>query len=83
MTQGVTTIVTGNCGLGVVDAAKYFAAIDAHGAGTNVIHLVPLGAVRSSVMGNADRLPSRDELTRMKQLSSARWKREPGGFRAA
>ena len=25
LTQGVTTIVTGNCGLGVVDIAKYFA----------------------------------------------------------
>ncbi|HEV3345169.1 MAG TPA: hypothetical protein VG125_32630, partial [Pirellulales bacterium] len=28
LTQGVTTIVTGNCGLGVVETAKYFAAID-------------------------------------------------------
>ena len=51
--------MTGNCGLGVLDAAKYLAAIDAHGAGTNVIHLVPHGAVRSSIMGNADRPPSR------------------------
>ncbi len=68
MTQGVTTIVTGNCGLGVIDAGKFFTAIDAHGAGTNVIHLVPLGALRSSVMGNTDRPPSRDELARMKQL---------------
>ena len=58
LTQGVTTIVTGNCGLGVLDVAKYLAAIDAHGAGTNVIHLIPHGAVRSAVMGNADRPPS-------------------------
>ena len=41
LTQGVTTIVTGNCGGGVLDVIKYLAAIDAHGAGTNVIHLVP------------------------------------------
>jgi N-acyl-D-amino-acid deacylase len=34
LAQGVTTIVTGNCGAGVLDAARYFAAIDAHGAGT-------------------------------------------------
>ena len=68
LTQGVTTIVTGNCGLGVVETAKYFAGIDAHGSGTNVIHLIPLGAVRSTIMGNADRPPSADELTRMKQL---------------
>ena len=68
LTQGVTTVVTGNCGLGALDAAKFLATIDAHGAGTNVIHLIPLGAVRSSIMGNADRPPSADELTRMKQL---------------
>ena len=68
LTQGVTTIVTGNCGLGVLDVAKYLAAIDAHGAGTNVIHLIPHGAVRSAVMGNADRPPSAAELERMKRL---------------
>ena len=55
LTQGVTTIVTGNCGGGVLDVARYFAAIDAHGAGTNVIHLVPHGDVRSAILGHADR----------------------------
>ena len=68
VTQGVTTIVTGNCGGGVLDVARYFAAIDAHGAGTNVIHLVPQGQVRSTILGNADRAPSPAELVRMKQL---------------
>ncbi len=68
VTQGVTTIVTGNCGLGVLDAGKYLAAIDAHGAGTNVIHLIPHGSLRSSIVGNADRVPAADELTRMKQI---------------
>jgi predicted amidohydrolase YtcJ len=68
ITQGVTTIVTGNCGLGVHDVAKYLALIDAHGAGANVIHLVPLGSVRSAIMGTADRAPTTDELERMKNL---------------
>jgi predicted amidohydrolase YtcJ len=68
LTQGVTTIVTGNCGGGVLDVAKYFATIDAHGAGTNVIHLIPHGEVRSAVLGQADRVPSAAELDRMKQL---------------
>src|ERR1051326_7554908 len=40
-TQGCTTIVTGNCGLGTVDAAQLFRGIDDKGAGTNVIHLLP------------------------------------------
>ncbi len=66
--QGVTTIVTGNCGGGALDVAKYFEAIDTHGAGTNVIHLVPLGAVREAVMGNAERAPSATELAKMKAL---------------
>ncbi len=52
----------------MLDVHKYFAAIDAHGAGTNVVHLVPLGPVRSAVMGNANRPPSLAELERMKRL---------------
>ncbi len=68
LAQGVTTIVTGNCGLGVLDVAKYLTTIDSHGAGTNVIHLIPHGTVRSSIMGNANRPPGPDELTRMKRL---------------
>ncbi|MHB1562449.1 MAG: N-acyl-D-amino-acid deacylase family protein, partial [Isosphaeraceae bacterium] len=68
LAQGVTTIVTGNCGIGTLDAARYFAAIDAHGAGTNVIHLIPHGEIRATVLGNADRAPDPSELARMKQL---------------
>jgi predicted amidohydrolase YtcJ len=68
LAQGVTTIVTGNCGGGALDVARYLAAVDAHGAGTNVIHLVPQGAVRSEVMGRDDRAPTRAELERMKAL---------------
>ena len=68
LTQGVTTVVTGNCGSGPVDVARYLAAIDGHGAGTNVIHLIPQGSLRSAVMGVADRPPSQAELDRMKNL---------------
>ena len=55
LTQGVTTVVTGNCGSGPIDITKYLAAIDAHGAGTNVIHLIPHGSLRQAVMGLDDR----------------------------
>jgi predicted amidohydrolase YtcJ len=68
LTQGVTTVVTGNCGLGVGDVAKYLATIDFRGAGTNVIHLIPHGAIRGAVMGNAERPPTPDELEKMKRL---------------
>ncbi|SIO65324.1 hypothetical protein SAMN05444166_7660 [Singulisphaera sp. GP187] len=67
-TQGVTTVVTGNCGGGSLDVAKYLDAVDDRGAGTNVIHLIPHGAVRSSVMGKVDRAPNDRELDRMKRI---------------
>jgi len=66
--QGVTTVVTGNCGGGALDVGEYFATIDKQGAGTNVIHLVPLGTVRASVMKNAERAPSPAELEAMRRL---------------
>jgi N-acyl-D-aspartate/D-glutamate deacylase len=68
--QGVTTVVTGNCGGGPTDVAAYFKQIDEHGAGTNVLHLVPHGSLREKVMGNVNRPPSPAELEKMKQLTT-------------
>jgi N-acyl-D-aspartate/D-glutamate deacylase len=68
VTQGVTTVVTGNCGSGPVDAGRYFKAIDEGGAGTNVIHLAPHNSIRSQAMGNANRPPTTEELNTMEQL---------------
>ena len=67
-TQGVTTIVTGNCGGGALDTEAYLKAIDRDGAGTNVAHLIPHGAVRESVLGNGDTTPNPEQLDRMKAL---------------
>jgi len=64
--QGCTTMVGGNCGLGVADVAKYLGEIDAKGAGTNIIHLVPHGPVRKAAMGSERRAPTAEELQRMK-----------------
>ena len=47
---------------------NYFKQIDEHGAGTNVLHLIPHGSLREKVMGNANRPPSPAELEKMKQL---------------
>lgn len=69
LTQGCTTVVTGNCGGGHVDVAKYFEDLAETGAGTNIIHLLPHGSLRSQVFGSARRPPSEDELQKMRQLA--------------
>jgi N-acyl-D-aspartate/D-glutamate deacylase len=66
--QGVTTVVTGNCGAGPADVAAYFRALEAGGVGCNVIHLVPHGDVRRRVLRNADRAPTAAELGRLEAL---------------
>jgi N-acyl-D-aspartate/D-glutamate deacylase len=66
--QGVTTVVTGNCGFGPTDVAGYFKTLETAGIGSNVIHQVPHNGVRQRVMGNTNRLPTADELTKMEAL---------------
>ena len=66
--QGVTTVVTGNCGAGPTDVAAYFKALETGGIGTNVIHQVPHNNVREKVMKNANRAPTAAELKQMEAL---------------
>lgn len=68
LAQGVTTVVTGNCGGGPDSTLEYFQALEASGVGTNVIHLVPHGTVRRLVLKNENRAPTAAELDRMKNL---------------
>ena len=67
--QGCTTVVTGNCGSGPVDVAKYYGKINAAGCGTNVVHLLPQGDLRRQVMGSERRKPTGAELTKMQSLA--------------
>ncbi|MBC8290937.1 MAG: D-aminoacylase [Planctomycetes bacterium] len=69
VTQGCTTIVTGNCGSGPTDVAAYYKTLDEHGAGTNVAHLLPQGSLRDRVMGTALREPKASELAEMLKLA--------------
>jgi len=66
--QGVSTIVTGNCGFGPVDVAAYYQKLDDVRPGSNVAHLLPHNDLRQQVMGNVNRPPSADELKKMKAL---------------
>ncbi len=66
--QGVTTVVTGNCGDAPSDVAGFFYSIDASGTGPNVVHLLGHNSIRKQVFGEVDRAPTRDELEKMKGI---------------
>jgi len=64
--DGVTTIVTGNCGNSEVDIAQFRSSLDK--IGINVATLIGHNAVRRSVMGIDDREPTGDEMLAMEAL---------------
>lgn len=68
VTQGVTTVVTGNCGSGSFDIDRMQAEWEKVGIGTNAIMLVGFGTIRTAVMGVEIRDPTSEELERMKSI---------------
>ncbi len=71
VTQGCTTIITGNCGGGKVDVAPFFRKLEKQGVGVNVVHLIPAGSLRQRGMGaDVNRPPSADEMQRMRDLAA-------------
>ena len=69
VTQGCTTMVTGNCGSGPVEVGKYYDQIDKHGAGTNVAHLLPQGGLRSAVLDSERVEPTDAQLEEMRNIA--------------
>lgn len=69
VTQGCTTIVTGNCGSGPVNVEDYLKKIDEHGTGTNVAHLIPQGSLRERVLGSGNVEPDESQLQEMLDLA--------------
>ena len=68
--DGVTTVITGNCG-GSADSLKdFFARIDRDGTSINVASLVGHNTVRRRVLGLANRAASNVEQARMEALVS-------------
>jgi N-acyl-D-amino-acid deacylase len=66
--DGVTSVVTGNCGNSAADMGRYFQFIDSVRLSINVAALVGHNTVRREVMGTANRQPTPDEQQRMQAL---------------
>ncbi|WP_426490754.1 N-acyl-D-amino-acid deacylase family protein [Hymenobacter sp. 102] len=69
--DGVTTVVTGNCGSSRPDLRRYFRQLDSLHLSVNVASLVGQGTVRKAVMGRARRPPTEAELRRMETLTDS------------
>ena len=63
--DGVTSIVTGNCGESVRDVGRWFADLERIGVSLNVSTLIGHNTIRRSVMGTENRAPTKEELARM------------------
>ena len=66
--MGVTTIVAGNCGSSALDIGDELDEIRDKGVSINFATLIGHNTVRQAVMGNADRVPTIDEIAKMKSL---------------
>src|SRR5690606_3989367 len=66
--DGVTTIVTGNCGGSVRDVGAYLARVDREGCGVNVATLVGHNTVLRQVKGDVKRPLTAEELKRAQAL---------------
>ena len=66
--DGVTTLVTGNCGMSAVDMKEFFARLEKGGIGPNISALIGHNAVRTEVMGSSNRPPTPAEQEKMNAL---------------
>jgi N-acyl-D-amino-acid deacylase len=63
--DGVTTVVTGNCGLSNVDLGLYFRQLDSVKTSVNVASLIGHNDVRKAVMGTVNRPSTPEEQQKM------------------
>ncbi|MGH9839405.1 MAG: N-acyl-D-amino-acid deacylase family protein [Blastocatellia bacterium] len=78
--QGVTTLITGNCGRSRTDVAALLDSLERNGSYLNLATLIGHNSIRREVMGIAARAPSPDELQQMKAMVERAMKAGAFGF---
>lgn len=66
--QGVTTVITGNCGRSFLEVGKFFRRIEANGSQVNVASLVGHNTIRTQVMKQRSAVPSEAEMAELEKL---------------
>lgn len=66
--DGVTTVITGNCGSSEVDLKKYFDKLERIKLSINVASLIGHNDVRSAVLGEAAVTPNAEQLRKMQDI---------------
>lgn len=79
--QGVTTVVTGNCGYGYTDLNEWCDIQESVGFGSNVYHLIPHGDVRLELFGeNQPQKLDAEQLKRFKKKIAEEMEKGAIGF---
>jgi N-acyl-D-amino-acid deacylase len=66
--DGVTTVVTGNCGSSNTDMERYVYRVDSVKTSVNIASLIGHNSVRRAVMGDNQRDPSPEEQRKMEEM---------------
>lgn len=69
LTQGVSTVVSGNDGQGPTDIGGTLAAVEKRGVGPNFGLFTGHGSIRAEILGRENRPPSSAELEQMRSLT--------------
>ena len=78
--DGVTSVVTGNCGLSNVDLGRYFEQLDSLNTSVNVASMIGHNDVRKAVMGTVNRPATPDEQKKMEALVEKAMKNGAAGL---
>lgn len=78
--DGVTTVITGNCGSSNVNLKKYFRMLDSLRLSVNVASFIGHNDVRKAVMGASGKQPNSEELKQMQALIEKAMKDGAVGF---